>query len=534
MFQSEYSSMANDPESVEPFSGSASVVVDAAKFNDLMSLRAARLLAFCQYLRRQDSPVGMNRLLVSFISGEVSLLEELLDAYGARNNKDWHFFRTLIGGTKAFSAVAFELLHLLHTYKRYPNLPDKTVFAQSTTEALEAVTQILSCQLDLLLDQAINLGISLPHTSQFHAPFYGEDLPEGTLPRNRQSSHIVTATQRIVHLATVFLNLAARGNFLDKAARAEKIEGLIPEALNEEVLMQLEYNFHSLQSLYDTYVFDSTTEVSDPDLKTMRGHISIIYHLLEVSTQTVHFYERHMVAYNTGLLSSGVCPGTQHQHIVRLIKYAVGTTGKYLVSGRGLCRTMLRRYAEIASVEVPIPSYRGFHVRPSTLVAKIVQHYGSEVTMTMDEDSYDAGSPLDLFRANEHITALKRRRVGEALAKIPGFDEKPVPESDFSALLRKTVFELAGQSIIFIYQRPLQLDEVSADTSRTLHEIMFKEIIKLLGAGKIDIEMKKLATFTGDKRVLNDLTVLATNGYCEDSFGNNIPIPSELGYLKRS
>jgi hypothetical protein len=63
---------------------------------------------------------------------------------------------------------------------------------------------------------------------------------------------------------------------------------------------------------------------------------------------------------------------------------------------------------------------------------------------------------------------------------------------------------------------------------------MFKEIIKLLGAGKIDIEMKKLATFTGDKRVLNDLTILATSGYCEDSFGNNIPIPPDLGYLKRS
>ena len=39
--------------------------------------------------------------------------------------------------------------------------------------------------------------------------------------------------------------------------------------------------------------------------------------------------------------------------------------------------------------------------------------------------------------------------------------------------------------------------------------------------------------FTGDKRVLSDLKLLAKSGYGEDRFGNNITLPKELAYLRR-
>jgi hypothetical protein len=40
-------------------------------------------------------------------------------------------------------------------------------------------------------------------------------------------------------------------------------------------------------------------------------------------------------------------------------------------------------------------------------------------------------------------------------------------------------------------------------------------------------------TFVGDKRVLADIEILAHHGYGEDSFGNNIPLPKALAYLRR-
>ena len=65
----------------------------------------------------------------------------------------------------------------------------------------------------------------------------------------------------------------------------------------------------------------------------------------------------------------------------------------------------------IDSVSVPIPIYMGFHVRPATLVMKIVKHYGSEVKMHLDAETYDAASALDIFRANEKISAKKRQLI---------------------------------------------------------------------------------------------------------------------------
>lgn len=78
--------------------------------------------------------------------------------------------------------------------------------------------------------------------------------------------------------------------------------------------------------------------------------------------------------------------------------YSLGYSSRYLKSARQLCQKMLKRYAVIEEAALPVPRYRGFHVRPSTLVAKIVQHYGSEVKMKLGDETYDAGAPIDLFR----------------------------------------------------------------------------------------------------------------------------------------
>jgi hypothetical protein len=55
---------------------------------------------------------------------------------------------------------------------------------------------------------------------------------------------------------------------------------------------------------------------------------------------------------------------------------------------------------------------------------------------------------------------------------------------------------------------------------------------QLLALGKIDIDIDLTTTFVGDKRVLADIKLLAESGYGEDKFGNNTPLPEELGYLR--
>jgi phosphotransferase system HPr-like phosphotransfer protein len=58
---------------------------------------------------------------------------------------------------------------------------------------------------------------------------------------------------------------------------------------------------------------------------------------------------------------------------------------------------------ESETIEVGIPKDRGFHSRPSLLVAKIVQHYGGEVKLYVGKDEFDASSVLDIQWAGGKI-----------------------------------------------------------------------------------------------------------------------------------
>jgi phosphotransferase system HPr-like phosphotransfer protein len=74
-----------------------------------------------------------------------------------------------------------------------------------------------------------------------------------------------------------------------------------------------------------------------------------------------------------------------------------------LSSGKALASRILNENMETSLIEVTIPKDRGFHSRPSLLVAKIVQHYGGEVKMLVNNDVFDAASVLDIQWAGGKI-----------------------------------------------------------------------------------------------------------------------------------
>ena len=194
---------------------------------------------------------------------------------------------------------------------------------------------------------------------------------------------------------------------------------------------------------------------------------------------------------------------------------------------------MLKRYAEVGQIEVPVPPYRGFHVRPSTLIAKLVRHYGSKFQMALDDELYDAGSPLDLFRANEKINAQKRRWLAAEVVRLGLVQKENGRSEDMEAVIRRIVLTLAGRSRLILYEQPLQLPQVPAGQQATVLERVVDVMTGLLAMGKIDVEASLTAKFIGDKRVLADIKLLAESGYGEDNFGNNIPLPDKLQNLRR-
>jgi len=300
--------------------------------------------------------------------------------------------------------------------------------------------------------------------------------------------------------------------------------------INEEMLRQMEFNFHNLQSLYDTYISDTDAETIDDELRQLRGYISVILHLLEAATLLGHFHERHLSVWQDA--GHGLGQVVDFPKLLRTLRATLVSTHRYIEASRDICHGILRKYTTLGEVEVPIPKYRGFHVRPSALVMKIVTHYGTDVKMILGNSEYNAASALDMMRANEWVNALKRRRIGNL---VEGMNLK-MTASDVHELQRivtRAIHRLADESSIVVYERPLRIDGAGLDAEVPVAVVVQETVKKLLFSGKIDVETDINARFCGDIRPLRDIRVLAANQYCEDSFGNNIPLPPELPYLRR-
>jgi hypothetical protein len=510
------------------------VVISESEFHRLISKRAQSLLGLVSFVSDcQSSEQIFIRPLLGDLLSQSMQLEELLDAYDARNNCRWCSFRSMIAAVKLFSDVTYELLHISHALPAYRLLPIENDFAQATGQTLRFTGTILREASGRLLCLSEQLNLLVPSENR-REKSYTEQLPPGRLIRNCQAKRTETVSEMVTLLATAFLNLAAESKDVRAAskARPDEYAALLKGAIREESLRSLELRFHNLQSQYDTYVAGTQAEKEDGDLLVLRGHISVVFHLLKTATMFAHYYERHgskvpcaMAAPQKPLVDASELVGT-------VMRYCITFINAYITCAEHLCREMLQNYSEVGEIELEIPRYRGFHVRPSTLIAKLVLHYGSDMKMMLGAESYDATMPLELFRANEKINAEKRRWLAGEIVRL-----KLVPEDtdsgDFVILARGVVLALAEKGKLIMYEQPLKFPEDPAARHGSVLDRAVAEVARLLALGKIDIESDIRVTFKGDKRVLADIGLLAEVGYGEDKFGNNIPLPEKLKYLRR-
>lgn len=508
------------------------VSISYEEFSRLVGRRTQTLLKAASFLvmQHQNNLGRLTRPLLGELLAQSTQAEELLDSYGARNNSQWAGFRSMTAAIKLYSNVGYELLHIQHSIPAYRLLPVEQDFTIGTQNAIAFVEDILYRATERLLQEAAWLHIPIPHSIPTPET-YAESLPLGRLPHDLAIRKLETVSNTVTLLATAFLNLAAEcKQALPKglvASREYHYEMTGP--ISEEKLRSLELRFHNLQSLYDTYVSTTETEVLDKDLPVLRGHISVVLHLLRTARDFAHYYERH--AGPTSLHVPGSKKLVEPEKLLEtLLHYSICFVSEYLTCAELLCQNMLRRYTENTRIEVRVPPYRGFHVRPSTLISKLVLHYGSDVRMELEGESYDARSPLELFRANEKINAQKRRSLATETIRL-GLVPAQVSGSDTKTLIRSVIMTLADYGKVIIYEQPLKLDDMTIQQDARLIEQVTDEIAKLLVMGKIDIATEMKVAFFGDKRVLEDIRLLAECGYGEDNFGNNIPLPERLKYL---
>ena len=378
-------------------------------FTEKVRIFSHDYLKSCVYISNFTSPQYLfTKKLFSELIGTSQVLEDFLDFHGAKNNKEWYFYRELTAAVRHLSLGGYSQTHILNRLGFY-GLPDTKTFEKEGTSTLYFVRKTIMKLAPIILNEARRLNIPVPDESYDMAEFPGIitgeilDFDIDDRDKDQQKKHIVK-------IASEFLSIAASFDHLRfyEPYELKEILKIVPEKVNEVNMRRFEMLVHNLQSSFDTYVIHGGYMFGNRKLKDLRSYFSIVFHLLQMIGRLLHFYERHLhkAGYKNiykkvqDRLSSLIDP---EELLDRTVNYGLYYVCHFLTIGKERAREILNENIERSSIIVGVPVKLGFHSRPSLLVAKTVQHYGGQVELCVGKDRFDASSVLDIQWAGGKI-----------------------------------------------------------------------------------------------------------------------------------
>jgi len=377
-------------------------------------------LKYCIFISDKDSKVYVsNKKLFSSLISTSQLLEDFLDFHGAKNNKDWYFFRELSAAVRHLSLGCYSQKHILNRLLFY-ELTDWEKFKTEGEVTFDFLVKSLIKIAPVIIEEAKRLNIPIPREKFSDADFPGVITGE-MLDYDIDDEDKDQQKKSIVKIASEFIDIAGKFEQLGfyEPYDLKEIFTIVPDKINEVEVRRFEMLVHNLQSSFDTYVIHGGYRFGNRKLKELRGYFSVVFHLLQIVGRMLHFYERHLheAGYKNiykkvqDKLSLLIDPKTL---LDRTINYGLYYTCHFLTTGNKLAIEILNENIERGTINVGIPVKLGFHSRPSLLVAKIVQYYGGEVKLCVKEDSFDASSVLDIQWAGGKI---QKEKISEVVFK---------------------------------------------------------------------------------------------------------------------
>ncbi len=359
----------------------------------------------------EDDDYVYTKKLYSKLITTSHILEDFLDFHGAKKNKEWVFYRELSATIRHLALACYSQRHILNRFGFYFFEKNRhETFKLEALDTLKILQESIKFAAPVILEEARRLKINIPKTGYDLGYFPGISFTQ-QLDHNIDDFNAKDQQrENLTRIASEFLEVVKDFDQLAFYERYDlkKINELVPEQINEVTIRRYEMLIHNIQSSFDSYVVNTKSSSENIMLEQLRSHFSVVFHLLQVAGRLLHFYERHM--YDIGFkdvyknvsvsLSDLIDPDVL---LDRAINYCLFYARKFLSSGKELASRILNENMETSTIEVGIPMDRGFHSRPSLLVAKIVQHYGGEVKMLVNNDIFDAASVLDIQWAGGKI-----------------------------------------------------------------------------------------------------------------------------------
>jgi phosphotransferase system HPr-like phosphotransfer protein len=284
-------------------------------------------------------------------------------------------------------------------------------FKLEAFDTLKILQDSIKLAAPVIIQEAQRLNINIPSRGYNLDYFPGSsstrlldpDIKEAT-SKKQQRENLTRISSEFLEVVRDFEQFAFYNRY-----DLKKIKKRVPEQINEVIIRRYEMLIHNIQSSFDSYVISANASEKDNKLYILRSHFSIVFHILQVMGRLLHFYERHL--YDVGFMDVYKRVSDSLAELIdpdvlldRAVNFCLFYAWKFLSSGKDLASEILNDNIETDSIVVGIPKDRGFHSRPSLLVAKIVQHYGGEVQMLhVNEDVFDAASVLDIQWAGGKI-----------------------------------------------------------------------------------------------------------------------------------
>ena len=366
-------------------------------------------LRVCRYMVKvQDPDKFFPQKLIGGLVSEALLLEEFLDWYGAKNNNRWYFFRELCAAILHIGNANKYLTYLVHRLDSY-ELPHSGNYKESLERYIIVINKMMIVIAKAVIEECVHTGLKMPP-----GPFQESDFPEvigGTLlDFDIDDEDKDLQKKNIVRNASEFLNIARDFEHFQvyRHLDPDQMRELVPASINEVNIRRFEMLIHNLQSQFDSYIIQGGFRRGNQRLKQLRSYYSVIFRTLQVTGALLHFYERHLKE-------------DSYKHVYKetrirffemldvdeildtIVNFGVYQVSHFFTVGIQHAQQILNEFIERSSITVGIPQTRGFHSRPSLMVAKIVQHYGGEVELVVNGDRFDASSVLDIQWAGGKI-----------------------------------------------------------------------------------------------------------------------------------
>ena len=386
-------------------------------------------LKCCLYISSFNTSYAFTKKLYLKLISTSQLLEDFLDFHGAKNNKDWYFYRELTAAVRHLSLGSYSNQHISNRLQFY-NLSDIKDFKKQGESTFNFLTGSLMKMAPIILDEARHLNILVPEKG-YDAIYFPAVSTSERLDSDIDDENKDQEKENIVKIASEFLSIAIDFDHFGfyEFYDLKELLAIVPAKINEVEIRRFEMLVHNLQSSFDTYVIlHGGHSFSDRKLKELRSFFSIVFHLLQMTGRLLHFYERHL--FDAGY--KNIYRKVQDRLISIInpeillhcsINYGLYYVYHFLTTGKKVAQEILNENIERSFVVVGVPVKLGFHCRPSLLVAKIVQHYGGRVELCVGTDKFDASSVLDIQWAGgkiqkENITKVTFKGDVRALKDI--------------------------------------------------------------------------------------------------------------------